>query len=595
MGARLYRPDKPVKSPVSAGELAVTAYPNTHGVDAAGQDRRRQGQPAPRVLIALTNDPALSRAVQELVASGIEVGIVQTAQALSDELVQHASAIALVDCATVDAPIEALVDAIAAQFPDLRLLVAGHSTEQNLLATRIAKQTVFRFVHKPASAQRLKLFLDAVGRQSDSPRPGTPSAADAAVSVAKPAAKARAKPLAGGGSKSRLTGVAIGVGIVLIVALGVWLLWPKGGKPGSPPQSTPAASTVAATGPAGELIGKADQAFAAGRYVDSDGTSAAELYRDALKIDTKNDIAHSGFDRSIEYGLRSAEEALLASRVDAAAIVAENIRLLVPNNSRLAFLQAQIARETARVNADASQRQVQEAKQARIKDSLDSMTEAMGRGALLEPSRNNAVLHFRAASEIGAADPAVRNARDVLIAALLTAADNELSAQRLAPATRLVDAAASINSSAPGLDVLRRRVRELQAQAEAQAAAAKAAPPPPQPAAEPVAAAAANSTEKQNTVVSESTLQRISKVDPNYPQRALDQLVSGWVELQFTVAIDGSVQDVVVMDSQPHVTFDKSAMAALRRWRYQPVVRDGVAVPQRAVVRMRFTAVDPKR
>jgi protein TonB len=415
------------------------------------------------------------------------------------------------------------------------------------------------------------------------------------VSVAKPAAKARAKPLAGGGSKSRLTGVAIGVGIVLVLALGVWLLWPKGGKPGSPPQSTPAASAVATTGPVGDLISKADQAFAAGRYVDSDGSSAAELYRDALKIDNKNDIAHSGFDRSIEYGLRSAEEALLASRVDAAASVAENIRLLVPNNSRLAFLQAQIARESARVNADASQRQVQEAKQARIKDSLDSMTEAMGRGALLEPSRNNAVLHFRAASEIGAADPAVRNARDVLIAALLTAADNELSAQRLAPATRLVDAAASINSSAPGLDVLRRRVRELQAQAEAQAAAAKAAPPPPQPAAEPVAAAAANSTEKQNTVVSESTLQRISKVDPNYPQRALDQLVSGWVELQFTVAIDGSVQDVVVMDSQPHVTFDKSAMAALRRWRYQPVVRDGVAVPQRAVVRMRFTAVDPKR
>jgi protein TonB len=96
-------------------------------------------------------------------------------------------------------------------------------------------------------------------------------------------------------------------------------------------------------------------------------------------------------------------------------------------------------------------------------------------------------------------------------------------------------------------------------------------------------------------VVPEGTLQRISKVDPNYPQRALEQLVSGWVELQFTVAIDGSVQDVVVTDSQPHVTFDKSAMAALRRWRYNPVMRDGVAVPQRAVVRMRFTAVDPKR
>jgi periplasmic protein TonB len=55
------------------------------------------------------------------------------------------------------------------------------------------------------------------------------------------------------------------------------------------------------------------------------------------------------------------------------------------------------------------------------------------------------------------------------------------------------------------------------------------------------------------------------------------------------------VQDVVVIDSQPRTTFDKSAVTALRRWRYTPVMRDGVAVPQRAHIRMRFTAVDQKR
>jgi TonB family protein len=572
----------------------VTAYPNINGVDAAaGQDRRRQGQAAPRVLIALTNDAALSRAVQELVASGIEVGVVQSAQALSDELLQHSSAIALIDCATVDAPIEALVDAISTQFPDLRLLVAGHSADQNLLATRIARQTVFRFVHKPASSQRLKLFVDAVGRQSDAPRTGA-TAGEASVSSARPAAKARVTPAGGlgGGSRSRLTGMGIGIGIVLAVALGVWLFWPKGGQPESQPGAAPAAGTAAPSGPAGNLISNADQAFAAGRYVGSDGTSAAELYRDALKIDSKNDVARSGFDRSVEYGLRTAEEALLASRVDAAAAVAENLRLLVPGNSRLAFLQAQIGKETARVSADASQRQAQEAKQARIKESLDQMSEAMARGALLEPSRNNAIYHFRAAAEVSAADPAVRNAREALVAALLTAADGELTAQHLAPATRLVDAAASINSGAPGLDVLRRRIRELQPAPVVQPAA-PVAPPAPQP--EPEAVATTKAPEKQDLVVAESALQRISKVDPTYPQRALEQLLSGWVELQFTVATDGTVQDVVVMDSQPRTTFDRSAVAALRRWRYAPVMRDGTAVPQRAHIRMRFTAMDQKR
>ena len=569
----------------------MTAYPNTNGLDAAaGQDRRRQGQAVPRVLIALTNDPALSRAVQELVASGIEVGIVQTTQALSDELVQHASAIALIDCATVEAPIEALVDAIAKQFPEMRLLVAGHSADQNLLTSRIARQTVFRFVHKPASSQRLKLFLDAVGRQTDAPRPGTP--VESNPIAAKPA-KPRAAPGSGlgGGSKSRVVGIGIGVGIVMAIALGVWLFWPKGGNPGSRPASA-ASGSAATTGPAGEQISKADRAFAAGRYVATDGSSAAELYRDALKIDSKSDVARSGFDRSIEFGLRTAEEALLASRVDAAAGIAEDLRLLVPGNSRLAFLQAQIDKETARVNADASQRQAQDAKQARIKDSLDLMSDAMGRGALLDPARNNAVRHFRAAAEVSSADPAVRNAREALVAALFTAADKEITAKKLAPANRLVEAAASLNSGAPGLDVLRRRVRELQPPPEAQPAAVAA----PAPQSEPEApAVAAKTPERQDSIVAESTLQRIGKVEPIYPNRALEQLVSGWVELQFTVASDGTVHDVVVVDSSPRVTFDKSAIAALRRWRYTPVTRDGIAVPQRAHVRMRFTATDQKR
>jgi len=259
----------------------VTAYPNNRGEEAAGHDRRRSAAPATRVLIALTNDPALSRAVQELVAGGIEVGIVQSAQALCDELLQHSSAIALIDSATVDTPIDALVDAISGQFPDLRLLVAGHSTEQNLLATRIEKQKVFRFVHKPASSQRLKLFLDSVGRQSDVRRPV------AAVVTRKPEEKSSpfGSPGMSLGGRSTIQMAGIGLGIVLVIALGVWALWPK--SPGSAAKSpSPAvASTQAASGSATDLITKADQAFASGRYVATDGTSAAEMYRDALKLD----------------------------------------------------------------------------------------------------------------------------------------------------------------------------------------------------------------------------------------------------------------------------------------------------------------------
>jgi TonB family protein len=568
----------------------LTAFPNTRVEEAAaGLERRRPGASAPRVLIALTSDPALSRAVQELVGSGIEVGVVQTAQALIDELLQHASATALIDSATVDMPIEALVDTISGQFPDLRLLVAGHSTEQNLLATRIAKQSVFRFVHKPASAQRLKLFLDAVSRQSDAARLAAPAAQP--PGRARPAV--RTASAFGGGMNPRTLG--IGIAVLVAIAIGLWLLLSGGGSPDAKSRGAASADKADTTGsPAGNLITGADLAFAAAKYVATDGTSAAELYRDALKADPANEIARSGFDRSIEYGLRSAEEALLANQVNAAAGVAETLRLLVPGNSRLAFLQTQIDRETARINADASQRQANEARQARIQESLDRMSDAMGRGALLDPVRNNAVLHFRAAAEVNAADPAVRNARETLVAALLTMADNELGKQRLAPASRLIDAAGSINSSAPGLDVLKRRVRELQSQAEAAATAAAAAAAVPDPAAEAVPAPA-TSTPATPVIVSESTLRRVNSPDPVYPQRALEQLVSGWVELQFTVARDGSVQNIEVMEASPRGTFDRAAITALKRWRYEPVMRDGETVPQRAHMRMRFTAMDRTR
>ena len=62
--------------------------------------------------------------------------------------------------------------------------------------------------------------------------------------------------------------------------------------------------------------------------------------------------------------------------------------------------------------------------------------------------------------------------------------------------------------------------------------------------------------------------------------------------MEFTVARDGSVKDVTVVNAEPRRTFDAAALAALKRYRYQPVVRDGETVEQRARMRMRFTAQD---
>ncbi len=79
-----------------------------------------------------------------------------------------------------------------------------------------------------------------------------------------------------------------------------------------------------------------------------------------------------------------------------------------------------------------------------------------------------------------------------------------------------------------------------------------------------------------------------------YPEWALQQLISGWVDLDFTVATDGSVKDIKVTDAQPRNTFNSAATSALARYRYVPVLKDGVPAAQRAHIRLRFAAQEVK-
>jgi len=89
-------------------------------------------------------------------------------------------------------------------------------------------------------------------------------------------------------------------------------------------------------------------------------------------------------------------------------------------------------------------------------------------------------------------------------------------------------------------------------------------------------------------IVQAKTLKRVREVPPVYPRDAERQNISGWVDVEFTVAPDGATQDLVVRGAEPLRMFDQAAIDAVKRWRFEPVMRDGVAVAQRAAVRIRF-------
>ena len=92
--------------------------------------------------------------------------------------------------------------------------------------------------------------------------------------------------------------------------------------------------------------------------------------------------------------------------------------------------------------------------------------------------------------------------------------------------------------------------------------------------------------------MSASELNRTRYTQPQYPPTARDHGIEGWVDLQFQVRKDGSLGDVTVVGAEPVGVFEESALDAVRRWRYQPIMRDGQASEQRARIRVRF-AVKP--
>ena len=67
------------------------------------------------------------------------------------------------------------------------------------------------------------------------------------------------------------------------------------------------------------------------------------------------------------------------------------------------------------------------------------------------------------------------------------------------------------------------------------------------------------------------TLRPLSTPAPRYPADALRAGQSGEVQVEFTVAPDGSVSDARVVRAEPARVFDREAVAAVRRWRFEPV------------------------
>ena len=80
------------------------------------------------------------------------------------------------------------------------------------------------------------------------------------------------------------------------------------------------------------------------------------------------------------------------------------------------------------------------------------------------------------------------------------------------------------------------------------------------------------------------------RIEPQYPRKARMQGIQGWVTLQFNITPAGTVSGIRILDSKPPRIFDRSAVRALRKWKYRPKVEDGKPVEQKNLkVQLKFT------
>jgi TonB family protein len=100
--------------------------------------------------------------------------------------------------------------------------------------------------------------------------------------------------------------------------------------------------------------------------------------------------------------------------------------------------------------------------------------------------------------------------------------------------------------------------------------------------------AAQDAAQRASSYVSASSMTRTRYVAPQFPPDASQRGIDGWVDLQFLVNTDGSVGELTIVGAQPVGIFEQAALDAVRHWHYQPLMRDGQAVTQRARVRVRF-------
>ncbi len=639
-------------------------------------------------VIVLAADPALIDLLRDSLAGIHRVWRADDATHAADLLVASGNAVLLIDSSLADHDTRGLVNEVHKQFPDLAIIVAGRRDDEAELAPLVSSGAIFRFLHKPASAERIRNFVDATQRRAQhsgdhpavAPRQTTNLAGSMSSATAERPMLAMPKlKVDEAWARRWLRRSLLLVPLLLIIwGLMEWKPWTdlSDVQPGT--ESGAVAPVDAGNDPRLlQLLDSAGLALAQGKLVDPPGENALELYRAVLGRDPGNRMAQRGIDTVADELLVEAERALMEQDLVRLASAVDAARFARPDHPRLEFFVAQLERERELQVRGTQPARTVNAAVGRKLDAIAAQTtagRAQGlvllandrmRSSKLVGGKDSAHAYLLAARQLDPADPGVQQGIIALAAMLQVNAQQAIRESRLDDAsawllqavaldvnqTQIATIRADLEAARVGnvradrvrllllanqriaqnrlieptgdsarhyLDLLRASDPAYEGLADTSALLATraltearqfvAADNPDRAdamlrtatdAGAPVSEISAVASEiaamrvvktaaAAPAVVPENSMRRTRFVPPEYPVRARERGTEGWVDLEFTVATDGTTQNVSVRAAEPAGVFERAAIEAVERWRYEPRVVNGSVVDQRVQARMRF-------
>ncbi|GAB3066388.1 energy transducer TonB [Stenotrophomonas tumulicola] len=255
----------------------------------------------------------------------------------------------------------------------------------------------------------------------------------------------------------------------------------------------------------------------------------------------------------------------------------------------------------------------------------ESASRALGENRMYAPAGDNAIEYYLALRDKTPDDASVKSALTDLLPYTLIAAEQNLAREDFEEGQRLIALIEKVDPAAPALPRLKQgitrgvevaarrtteetdrvkkeaeaktrqlaeqqrlaeqRAREAEAAQQIAAQQAAAQPAPAQANAEQEAerqaAARREAEQRQQQAAAQQaaaarqaaapSLRPISTPAPRYPTEALRSNTSGEVLVELTVGTDGSVTNARVLRATPARTFDREALNAVKRWRFEPV------------------------